>query len=370
MNSRVAEASVTVENRSAADGFFLPDFCSGAAILPVILIAELLAFILATAGHELDVTFWSELGLTSLFLQWVALTSAAVLCMVRQRLSGSPTRRAVIISYLLLLATTAVLSECAYQIASVTGIAPGVTAEAHLVFIGRNLIVSAILNTLVLRYFYITHQWKQNIEREAQARIEALQARIRPHFLFNSLNTIAALIGPQPHIAERAIEDLADLFRASLGATGTVVSLADEVALTREYEHIEMLRLGDRLRVDWRIDDLPGEARVPQLILQPVLENAIYHGIEPCADGGAVAVIGRRLGDDIVIEVDNPVGPVPSSRRRGNRMALDNVRERLRLLYGAAASVEAYPSKDRFRLVLRFPCRTPEQIPAQIAEVT
>ncbi|HET7370397.1 MAG TPA: histidine kinase, partial [Gammaproteobacteria bacterium] len=211
-----------------------------------------------------------------------------------------------------------------------------------------------------LRYFYINSQWKQNIERGAQSRIEALQARIRPHFLFNSLNTIAALIAAQPRIAERAIEDLADLFRASLGATGTVVSLADEVALTREYEHIEMLRLGDRLRVDWRIDELPGNARVPQLLLQPVLENAIYHGIEPRATGGVVTVIGRRAGDDLVIEVENPVGPTPHSRRRGNRMALDNVRERLQLLHGPAASVEIIPSDDRFRLVLRFPCRTNE----------
>ncbi|HET6724835.1 MAG TPA: histidine kinase [Gammaproteobacteria bacterium] len=358
MERRVTEAAAITDNPTA-DSFFLPDFCSGAAILPVILIAELLAFILATAGHNLDGSLWADLGLTSLFLQWVALTSAGVLCGVRHRLAGSSTPRAVVISYLLLLATTAVLSECAYEIASVTGIAPSVTAEEHIAFIGRNLIVSAIINALVLRYFYINNQWKRNIEREAQSRIEALQARIRPHFLFNSLNTIAALIGAQPRIAERAIEDLADLFRASLGATGTVVSLAEEVALTREYEHIEMLRLGDRLRVDWQIDNLPGDARVPQLLLQPVLENAIYHGIEPSPGGGVVSVIGHLDGDDIVIEVTNPVGTAVGSRRRGNRMALDNVRERLQLLHGAAGSVEVRASDKEFRLVLRFPCRTP-----------
>jgi two-component system sensor histidine kinase AlgZ len=360
MEHGVAESADTLDTQ-APDRFFLPDFCSGAAILPIILIAELLAFILATAGHELDSTFWADLGLTSLFLQWVALTSAGVLCAARHRLAGTSIHVASIITYLLLLATTAVLSEFAYEIASVAGIAPSVTSEAHIAFIGRNLIVSAIINALVLRYFYINNQWKQNVERGAQSRIEALQARIRPHFLFNSLNTIAALITAEPHIAERAIEDLADLFRASLGATGTVVSLAEEVALTREYEHIELLRLGDRLRVEWRIDELPGNARVPLLILQPVLENAIYHGIEPRADGGVVMVTGRRLGNDLAIEVDNPIGPPTGLRRRGNRMALANVRERLRLLHGAAASVEAYPSDNRFRLLLRFPCRTTEE---------
>jgi two-component system sensor histidine kinase AlgZ len=357
MERRVAEAAVTTDTASA-EPFFLPDFCSGAAILPVILIAELLAFILATADHELDITFWANLGLTSLFLQWVALTSAGVLCGVRDKLAGAPIHRAVFISYILLLATTAVLSECAYEIASVTGIAPDITAEAHITFIGRNLIVSAIINALVLRYFYINNQWKQNIERGAQSRIEALQARIRPHFLFNSLNTIAALIGSDPDRAERAIEDIADLFRASLGATGTVVSLADEVALTQEYERIEMLRLGERLNVTWRINELPPEARVPQLILQPVLENAIYHGIEPRSGGGTVAIAGERLGNDIVIEVTNPVGPPMHSHRPGNRMALNNVRERLRLLHGANASVDVFSDDERFRLVLRFPCQT------------
>lgn len=359
MERRVAEAPPT---KQAVKPFFLPDFCAGPAILPVILIAELLAFILATAGHQLDIGFWADLGLTSLFLQWVALTSAAVLCATRRSLAGSSTRRAVAVSYVLLLATTAVLSEGAYRIAAATGIAPGVIAEAHVGFIGRNLIISAIINALVLRYFYINHQWKKNIEREAQARIEVLQARIRPHFLFNSLNTIAALIAEQPRVAERAIEDLADLFRASLGTAGDIVSLAEEVALTREYEHIEKLRLGERLHVDWQIDDLPGEARVPRLILQPVLENAIYHGIEPMSGGGIVEIVGRRVNNDLIIEVANPVGPIPVSRRRGNHMALDNVRERLRLLYGQAASVEAYAAEDSFRLLLRFPFRTAEEL--------
>lgn len=360
MERRVNEAAL-MKSRSDDPPFFLPDFCSGTAILPVILIAELLAFILATAGHPLNVEFWADLGLTSLFLQWVALTSAGVLCGVRRHMAGHTTRLTATVSYILLLATTALLSECAYRIAALTGIAPGVIAEAHVAFLGRNLIISAVINTLVLRYFYVNRQWQHNIEREAQSRIEALQARIRPHFLFNSLNTIAALIGAQPHVAERAIEDLADLFRASLGAAGNVVLLADEVALTREYEHIEKLRLGDRLRVDWRIDELPGEARVPQLILQPVLENAIYHGIEPLPGGGVIEIDGRRIRDDLVIEVTNPVPPAHSPRRRGNRMALDNVRERLRLLYGNAALVEADLVGERFRLLIRFPYRAAEE---------
>ncbi|HET7674337.1 MAG TPA: histidine kinase, partial [Gammaproteobacteria bacterium] len=360
MERRVNQALLT--GTPVDHAFFLPDFCSGTAILPVILIAELLAFILATAGHPLDVGFWADLGLTSLFLQWVALTSAGVLCGVRRHLSGHSTRLTVVVSYIFLLATTAFLSECAYQVSAVTGIAPGVIAESHLPFIGRNLIISAIINALVLRYFYVNRQWKKNVEREAQSRIEALQARIRPHFLFNSLNTIAALIAAQPRVAERAIEDLADLFRASLGAAGTVVSLADEVALTREYEHIEKLRLGERLRVDWRIDQLPGEARVPQLMLQPVLENAIYHGIEPLPAGGVIEVDGHRTQNDIIIRVTNPIAPLGSPRRRGNSMALDNVRERLRLLYGSAATVDADMAGERFQLTLRFPYRAAEAL--------
>lgn len=347
-------------NRPSVTQFLLPNFCSGQTLLPVVLIAELLAFILATTQHSPGDELWAELGLVSLFLQWVALASAATLCATRRWLSRCSMPVGIAISYTLLLAVTAIVSECTYELVQVSGIAPDIAAHSRLAFLGRNLIVSAIIDALFLRYFYINNQWRRNLERDVRSRIEALQARIRPHFLFNSLNTIAALIRSQPKLAEHVIEDLADLFRASLGATGTVVSLANEVDLTRQYERIEMLRLGDRLTVHWHIEQLPDDAHVPQLMLQPVLENAIYHGIEPSPDGGVVTITGTHTERQLEIEIENPVGPARTGRRRGNHMALNNVRERLTLMYGSAASVTAYPCDERFRLVLRFPYNTTE----------
>ena len=127
----------------------------------------------------------------------------------------------------------------------------------------------------MLRYFYVTHQWRSNLESVAESRFAALQARIRPHFLFNSMNTIASLTRSDPAAAERAIEDLADLFRASLGNSNEPISLEQELEVTRVYQRMEEQRLGDRLKVDWQLDNVPMQTRVPGLTIQPLLENAI-----------------------------------------------------------------------------------------------
>jgi two-component system, LytTR family, sensor histidine kinase AlgZ len=145
----------------------------------------------------------------------------------------------------------------------------------------------------MLRYFWVAAQWRRNVEAEARSRIRALQARIRPHFLFNSMNTIAALTRSDPARAEEAVEDLADLFRASLSDATSTVTLKEELELSRIYQRIEQHRLGDRLAVEWRIKALPLRARIPALSVQPLLENAIYHGIEQLAGGGTVVVEGR-----------------------------------------------------------------------------
>ena len=150
----------------------------------------------------------------------------------------------------------------------------------------QNLAVCAIATGLALRYFYVTHQWQANVEAEAQSRVRALQARIRPHFLFNSMNTIASLTRSNPKVAEQAIADLSDLFRASLREHRERIPLAHEIEIARAYERVERLRLGERLQVDWQVDGLPMDAKVPALILQPLLENAVYHGIEPLDQGG------------------------------------------------------------------------------------
>ncbi|MGH8378951.1 MAG: sensor histidine kinase [Gammaproteobacteria bacterium] len=349
--------AITAPAKPVSEEFFLPDFCSGPVVLVVILIAELTAFVLVIARHlpGEGVALWLDLARISLFLQWIGLTSAGVLCALRKPLARMPLRRAAIVSFVLLIITTGVLSEIAYDLSTYTGVGQGFFPLSHVGFLLRNLIICTIVSILVLRYFYLQYQWKRNLQRETRARIEVLQSRIRPHFLFNSMNTIAALIHSTPDMAVRTIEDLADLFRASLKQTNPMVSLANELAITRQYQRIEELRLGDRLTVNWQIDALPTDAYVPQLMLQPLLENAIYHGIEPQPRGGTVDVHGVYDGATLSIEISNPLPPAGSTRRHGNQMALDNVRQRLVLAWPDRASLSITADDGVYRVHLHFP---------------
>jgi two-component system sensor histidine kinase AlgZ len=184
--------------------------------------------------------------------------------------------------------------------------------------------------------------------------VHALQARIRPHFLFNSMNTIAALTRSNPGRAEQAVQDLADLFRATLSDKRDTITLAEELEVARTYQRMEQLRLGARLQVEWKTASLPDSALVPGLMIQPLLENAIYHGIEPRAEGGTVTITGEVSGGLVTIVVRNPLDPSPGMRE-GNRLALANIRERLGLMYGERALMKSGRFDDEYIVTLRFP---------------
>ena len=196
---------------------------------------------------------------------------------------------------------------------------------------------------------------RRSIVLEAQARISALQALIRPHFLFNSMNTIASLTRSDPSRAEEAIEDLADLLRANLGVQKDRTTLKEELEIAAIYQRIEKLRLGDRLNVHWNIGELPMRALIPSLTIQPLLENAIYHGIELLPEGGDVTVTGVRNELNLEIEMRNPVAADCSRKKVGNQMALANIRQRFELAYGGKATVSVEQTDDEFRVKLCFP---------------
>jgi two-component system, LytTR family, sensor histidine kinase AlgZ len=168
------------------------------------------------------------------------------------------------------------------------------------------------------------------------------------------MNTIAALTRSNPPRAEEAVQDLADLFRAALSDKHETITLAEEFAVARTYQRIKQLRLGPRLRVDWRTDSLPAQALVPGLTIQPLLENAIYHGIEPRAEGGTVTISGEVSGDLVTIVVRNPLGAAPGLRE-GNRLALANIRERFALMYGERALMKSGRFDAEYIVTLRFP---------------
>jgi two-component system sensor histidine kinase AlgZ len=328
------------------------------AVLGVVLVAELGAIALSLARESHWVSFFADLGGTSFVLQWLSLTSAAVLCAVRPVAARLSLPRGTALVLGAVAVNIVVLSEAMYWLAH--AVAPEVAAHGwlpddHLFFAARNLAIGGVATGVLLRYFYVSDQWQRNVRQQAEARLHALQARIRPHFLFNSMNTIASLARSNPSAAEQAVEDLADLFRASLTDARERIALAEELEIARVYERMERQRLGERLAVEWQLDGVPTDAAIPSLTLQPLLENAIYHGIERTARPGTVEIVGRREGDMLRITITNPLPPTQERRASGNQMALENIGQRLALAFGGRAGLDVEPGPDSFRVVLVFP---------------
>ncbi len=224
----------------------------------------------------------------------------------------------------------------------------------HLLFLWRNLGVSAIVTAIVLRYFYMQHDWRKQTRAHAYARLQALQACIHPHFLFNTLNTIASLIRFDPERAESAVEDLAELFRASFRDVQRLITVQDEIDICQQYLRIEGLRLDQRLQVAWQVDNLPRDALIPPLCLQPLLENAVYYGIQPLPEGGVITITSMRDGDQLTIDIENPcVADIQKSRGLG--IAQDNVRERLKVYFGGQGKLTIYQESNCYRASLRIP---------------
>jgi len=346
------------------DNCYLPDFSSAGAVIALVLISELVALALTIArGPEAEI-FFTELARCSLLMLWMTLSSTCLLTLARPVLAKHSIFAATTFSIGMVLACIALLSELIYRfgqyfsttrMVDMSNIFPPTRVE----FLVSNLVLGMLISAGVLRYFYVTHQWRTNVEREAESRIAALQARIRPHFLFNSMNTIAALTRSDPAAAESAVEDLADLFRASLSNPGESISLEQELEVARVYQRMEEQRLGKRLSVDWQLGDMPLQTRIPGLTIQPLLENAIYHGIEPRADGGVITITGAVDDDMVTITVSNPLPEHGKQREGGHQLALENIRQRLELAYGRRTRLEVERAAESFRVLIGFPRAAP-----------
>ncbi|MCY4743880.1 histidine kinase [Pelomonas sp. UHG3] len=188
---------------------------------------------------------------------------------------------------------------------------------------------------------------------DALAQLVELQSRIRPHFLFNTLNSAIALVQVDPARAEGVLEDLAELFRVALADSSASVTLAEEVELAQRYLAIEQIRFGSRLRVTWQLDPAAGSARLPPLLLQPLVENAVRHGVEPNDEGGELTVTTKRRGSEVEICIVNSVGA--PARTAGHGLALRNVRQRLRLMHDVAATFDLESTDTRFSLRIVLP---------------
>ena len=230
----------------------------------------------------------------------------------------------------------------------------------------RYLVIALCVYGVLLVYFGL--RAKALSPAIAESRLQALQARIRPHFLFNSLNAVLSLIRSDPKQAETALLDMADLFRVLMRDNRELVPLADEIELCRQYLALEKLRLTDRLSVEWHLNNMPGDALVPPLVLQPLLENAVYHGIEPSSAPGVVSINIFLKGGDVHAILRNPYQAEGGRHHAGNKMALANIRERLNLHFDAEGTLESRVRDAAYEVHIRIPYRTTKASSARAVE--
>ena len=324
---------------------FIPNLCDVSAVFMLVLMVELLSVLLAIAPSGQS-GFWQRLALISFFAQWLGLVNASLLCVLKNWLNKQRVLVCASLSYVLMLLITVLFSALVVYASQLIGISGKANEQAIIYFILRNLAISGIIYGVVLRYFYVQFQWRSNLQAQSHAQVQALKARIRPHFLFNSMNTIASLVHIDASKAEKAVEDLSDLFRASLQEE-TTHTLRDEINLVESYIDIEYLRLDQRLSVQWQLDEAAMDIEVPSLCLQPLVENAIYHGLEPLEEGGKIKISAQLENNQLCLSVTNPVtGHGAMSRHKGNHMAQENIRTRLSLMYGNEAEfiIKAEPN--------------------------
>jgi two-component system, LytTR family, sensor histidine kinase AlgZ len=344
-----------IRRRTGRADHLFPNLCHGEGLLGVVVTAELLSLLIVVVKNGIDHFSWLDLGMTSMMALWVSLLSASALCLTRNSLARFSHPVTALVSYTLILAITALTSIAGQWLMSqletdVAGF--GVNAWALL----NHLIIAAIPAGILLRHLYLQQMLRVQQRAELESRIQAMQSRIRPHFLFNSMNIIASLIGSDPEKAETVVEDLSDLFRHALTDNHTLVPLQDELNLCRRYLAIERLRLGDRLNTVWQIGDYGDGVQIPSLSLQPVIENAVYHGIQLLPEGGEISVTVNRVGDRINIDVKNPRNP-RMQHNKGNKMAVANVLTRLQAHFGSSANIQAEVQETCYITHINYPVR-------------
>lgn len=334
----------------------LPDFCRLpriAAVCGITQLAVILLFLSPLGVHPGGATTFLA---ASAFAQWLALSAAVLLCRLGPALSGLPLALASAVAS----TSVGMVSALAAWLLYVLDRELQYRALQHLGAVQFSLgtaLMMALLCVVMLRYFYVREQWQAQVKANAAAALQALQARINPHFLFNSMNTIAALVRKDAATAERAVEDLSDLFRAALGDDRADATLAEELQLVRQYLAIEQLRLGARLHVDWNLAaDLPLQCRLPRLLLQPLFENAVLHGIVPRPEGGTIRVDAEAAGAGLRLSLSNPLPLAAEPAGHGHGHALPSVRRRLELYYGGRARLQTAHENGRFVTRLELPC--------------
>jgi two-component system sensor histidine kinase AlgZ len=321
----------------------LPDFTNMGVWLRAALLVTALSFaatVVIAAGWR-DVP--EEFSIVSMHVQPVLWLSLALLALLSPVLRRADYPVGIAATFAIVALTTVLMGHATD---SVLGFGPAAT--------DRNVFFALAGTITALLYFHL--RGRALSPALTEARLQALQARIRPHFLFNSLNAVLSLVRADPRRAETALEDLADLIRVFMADNRDLAPLEHEVELCRQYLGLEQLRLGERLHVEWHADNMPRDALVPPLVLQPLIENAVYHGIEPSTEPGTIVINIFQARGELHMVLRNPHRP-SAPHHSGNGMALANIRERLALHFDEEGRLTTEIRDGHYQVHIRMPCR-------------
>ncbi len=331
----------------------IPNLCRVQAIFVLILFSELLVLILVLFSSPKESIAWDTFGTGSFYVQWVVLLIALTLCRLRPWLAKMRVFLAYASAYAVIL-----LIHFGVALLSQAFLSSNLQQPWEWHWIVKTQLITAIVGLLILHYFYVQYRVRQQEQAELRLKVDALQSRIQPHFLFNSMNSIASLVDIDPQRAEHAIVDLSELFRASLKESGTLVPLERELRLCQGYLRIEKLRLSHRLKVSWVLKVPADHYLMPLLTLQPLLENAIIHGIQKRREGGEIRIRTFSVAGELFIDVRNPLPDQVQEEvhaDKGNHMALQNIRDRLETLFPGRGKISGQIVGDYYISTLRLP---------------
>ncbi len=319
------------------------------AIFFVVILGELVALLLTLSASRLPVIDWQYLGASSLFIQWLGLLSAVILCACKSLFAPLSIFRQVALVYIMVLSITALCAWFATLLLPIR--------EPVVWWVARCLLICAIVVGVACRYFVLQYRYRLQQQAELSQRIEVLQARIRPHFLFNTLNSIASVIPVDPEKAETMILDFADIMRDATQQP-TLISFEKELLLCKQYLALEQMRFGEKLAINWDINVDTHAVQLPNLLLQPIIENAIYHGIQQRTDGGAIDISAHIQTDILHIVIANPLPKTTETVFKGQQLAIDNIKHRLEVVYGRHAYCKCTQSSTDYYVALAIPTKT------------
>lgn len=323
----------------------LPNFRNVGSTLRIVLLVNIVALLLAAAQAQSLQQIMQNFIDSSAILQPILLATLLLLYVLNEVLARLVYWQGFVAVALLAGAITLAIAYLGGDLFA------AVTTQLSF-YVWRNAVMAVALAIVLLVYFRLRAMSLSTALHDA--RLQALQARIRPHFLFNSINAVLSIVRADPKRAETALEDMADLFRMAMADSQEMVLLRKEIALSRQYLALEKLRLGERLQENWQIDEALNDALIPPLMLQPLLENAVYHGIEPLTEGGVISIQLQLRGNELHMHVRNPCRGVHPAHN-GNKMALENIRERLALKFDVEAKYSVESGADFYHVHIQLP---------------